>query len=723
MPSKYHRLVPRFVARFFNRFTPLFLRQKGLLLAGVSVCAADLSALPTDVAEQELEEVVITASLMESDVNRVSATTLMEADMTARGAAHFEDLLTLVPNISASSGASRQRFFQIRGVGERSQFVEPINPSVVLLQDGVDISGLGGALTSFETAQIDILRGPQGVIMGAGALAGLISVETRAPADTTDFSVAMGLENYGGRRLEVTGNSPITSTLSARVAHQRYESDGWIDNTHLGVDDTNNRDEQTSRLALRYVSDENTVDIKLNKVEVENGYDAFSLDNTRETLSDQPGEDSLDLTSMLIRWNRVGDRYTSTVQISNLDTEAIYSYDEDWSFVGIRPFWEYSSFDQYARDIERSTFEWRLTPSTTESLDWVVGVYRREDSEALDRNYTYLEAPFSSTNDTDTLALYGQVSQEMAEDLTLTLGARFEQRDVTYRDSAGVQERFDDNYWTGNASITWQMSETSALFATIARGVRAGGVNASLSSTLLTLMNGIDVTTYRSSTRFDEESLLNTEIGYRFSSADQRIIGSVTVFDMDRRDQQVRGSLVIPRSDGSTSFTDFTDNAASGTNRGLEASIDWRATETLRLTGFIARLDASFDNYVNIDGANLSGRDQPQAPAYQYRLSATYDFSANLAASLEATGRDAFFLSDRHEVKSPSARLINANIAWQRGAWAVTLWGRNLQDKTTVTRGFGTFGNDPRKDYALEPYYQFGEPRTVGATVRYQFGG
>ena len=89
---------------------------------------------------------------------------------------------------------------------------------------------------------------------------------------------------------------------------------------------------------------------------------------------------------------------------------------------------------------------------------------------------------------------------------------------------------------------------------------------------------------------------------------------------MDRRDQQVKGSLVIPRSDGSTSFTDFTDNAASGTNRGLEASIDWRATEALRFSGFIARLDASFDRYVNIDGTDLSGRDQPQAPADQYRL-------------------------------------------------------------------------------------------------------
>ena len=708
MPSKYHRYV---------------LPQVRLLLAGVGVLVTGLSTLSASANERELEEIIITATLMESDVSRVSATSLTESDVTARGAAHFEDLLTLVPNISASSGASRQRFFQIRGIGERSQFIEPINPSVVLLQDGVDISGLGGALTSFDNAQIDILRGPQGAIMGAGALAGLISVETATPSDATELNVAMGLENYGGRRLEVSGNTPITSALSARIAHQRYESDGWVDNTFLGVNDTNNRDEQTSRLALRHVIDANTVDIKLNKVDVKNGYDAFSLDNTRETLSDQPGEDSLELTSMLVRWNRVGERFTSTVQVSDVDADAIYSYDEDWSFVGIRPFWEYSSFDQYARDIERSTFEWRLSPSTAESLDWVVGVYSRDDSETLDRNYTYLEAPFSSVNDTDTLAIYGQVSQALSDDITLALGARFEQRDVTYRDSAGVREQFDDNYWTGNASMNWQVSETGTFFATVARGVRAGGVNASLSSTLLTLVNEIDVTPYRNSTRFDEEVLLSAELGYRFSSADQRVSGSVTIFNMDRSDQQVKGSLVIPRSDGSTSFTDFTDNAASGTNRGLEASIDWRATEALSFSGFIARLDASFDRYVNIDGTDLSGRDQPQAPADQYRLSATYDFSANLSASLEATGRDAFFLSDRHEVTSPSARLINANIAWQRGAWAVTLWGRNLQDKTTVTRGFGTFGNDPRKDYALEPYYQFGEPRTVGATVRYQFGG
>jgi len=693
------------------------------MLASASIFAAGLSSVPASANEKSLEEVVITATLMDQDVSRISATTLVESDMAARSAVHIEDLLTLVPNVAAASGASRQRFFQIRGIGERSQFIEPINPSVVILQDGIDISALGGALTSFDTSQIDILRGPQGAIMGAGALAGLISVETHTPTNATSLNIGAGFENFGGRRIEIAANSSITPKLTGRVAHQRYESNGWVDNIYLGVDNTNNRDEETTRLALRYASDRNAVDVKLNKVDVDNGYDAFSLDNTRETLSDEPGEDTLDMTSALLRWRRAGEKYTSMIQLSDVDARSVYSYDEDWSFIGIRPFWEYSSFDAYTRDVERSSVEWRLTPSRIDDFDWVMGIYARKDKEALQRHYTYLDAPFNSVNDTDTLALFGQVSHTVTNDLTLTLGARFEQRDVAYQDSAGVLEDFDDTYWTGNVSINWQLTETSALFATVARGVRAGGVNASLSSTLLTLVNEIDVTPYRNSTRFGEESLLNTEVGYRFSSRDQRILGAITAFNMERRDQQVRGSLIIPRSDGSTSFTDFTDNAARGTNRGLEASIDWRATDALSMTAFIARLDASFDSYINSEEVDLAGRDQPHAPAYQYRLSATYDLSANLSASLDATGRDAFFLSDRHAVKSPSARLINGNIAWRRGAWTVSLWGRNLQDKTTVTRGFGTFGNDPRKDYALEPYYQYGEPRTLGATVRYQFEG
>jgi outer membrane receptor protein involved in Fe transport len=669
-----------------------------------------------------LEEVVVSATLMRSDTNRVSASSLDNADMMLRGAAHFEDLLTAVTNVSASAGASRQRFFQIRGIGERSQFIEPINPSVVILQDGVDISGLGAALTTFDTAQIDVLRGPQGSLMGAGALAGLINVTTSTPTNKTEAFMGFGIEGYGGRRANVIANTGLTDTLSVRLAHQRYKSDGWIDNTFLGVSNTNHRDERTSRFSMRHDYGTDIIDVGVTRLDIDNGYDGFSLDNTRQTLSDEPGEDSLKLTSAFLRWRHRGEAMDSQLQFSSIDADSLYSYDEDWSFVSIRPFWEYSSFDAYERDIERTTVEWRLSPSVAANLDWVVGLYGREDSETLGRDYTYLASPFDSSNDTDTWAAFGQFSTPVSSTITATIGGRVERREVDYRDSAEVSEKFSDQYWTGNASLEWQMSTQQSVYATLARGVRAGGVNASLSSTLLALANEIDVTLYASRTRFNEEVVLNRELGWRLHSTDGRLRAALAVFSMDRDDQQVKGSLVIPRADGSTSFTDFTDNAATGTNRGLEFTVDWLPSESLTLNLAIGRLDAEFDEYINIDGTRLSGRDQPQAPAWQYRANASWRLSAKLTASLEATGRDAFYLSDRHDVQSPNADMLNANVLWENGDWSLNVWGRNLTNELTVTRGFGTFGNDPRKDYALEPYYQFGEPRTVGATISYRFG-
>jgi outer membrane receptor protein involved in Fe transport len=669
-----------------------------------------------------LEEVVVSATLMRSDTNRVSASSLDNADMMLRGAAHFEDLLTAVTNVSASAGASRQRFFQIRGIGERSQFIEPINPSVVILQDGVDISGLGAALTTFDTAQIDVLRGPQGSLMGAGALAGLINVTTSTPTNKTEAFMGFGIEGYGGRRANVIANTGLTDTLSVRLAHQRYKSDGWIDNTFLGVSNTNHRDERTSRFSMRHDYGTDIIDVGVTRLDIDNGYDGFSLDNTRQTLSDEPGEDSLKLTSAFLRWRHRGEAMDSQLQFSSIDADSLYSYDEDWSFVSIRPFWEYSSFDAYERDIERTTVEWRLSPSVAANLDWVVGLYGREDSETLGRDYTYLASPFDSSNDTDTWAAFGQFSTPVSSTITATIGGRVERREVDYRDSAEVSEKFSDQYWTGNASLEWQMSTQQSVYATLARGVRAGGVNASLSSTLLALANEIDVTLYASRTRFNEEVVLNRELGWRLHSTDGRLRAALAVFSMDRDDQQVKGSLVIPRADGSTSFTDFTDNAATGTNRGLEFTVDWLPSESLTLNLAIGRLDAEFDEYINVDGTRLSGRDQPQAPAWQYRANASWRLSAKLTASLEATGRDAFYLSDRHDVQSPNADMLNANVLWENGDWSLNVWGRNLTDELTVTRGFGTFGNDPRKDYALEPYYQFGEPRTVGATISYRFG-
>ena len=61
--------------------------------------------------------------------------------------------------------------FQIRGIGERSQFKDPLDSSVGLIVDGINLSGLGLAGTLADIDQLELLRGPQGTTFGSSAMA------------------------------------------------------------------------------------------------------------------------------------------------------------------------------------------------------------------------------------------------------------------------------------------------------------------------------------------------------------------------------------------------------------------------------------------------------------------------------------------------------------------------------------------------------------------------
>jgi len=218
---------------------------------------------------------------------------------------------------------------------------------------------------------------------------------------------------------------------------------------------------------------------------------------------------------------------------------------------------------------------------------------------------------------------------------------------------------------------------------------------------------------------FDEETLVSLEWGWQGFWPTLNLQSKLAAFVMERRDQQVRGSVVVPRNDGSTAFIDYTDNAASGHHRGLEWEARWQPNNQWQWQLNLGVLDAHFDEYLSATGEDLSNREQPQSPSWQYALGARWDIHPAAAVQVEITGSDRYFFSDRHDVGSEAVHQINASITGGIGRWHWTLWGRNLTDRDTYTRGFGTFGNDPRKQYTVEPYRQFGEPRVVGVTIRY----
>src|SRR6056300_808105 len=169
---------------------------------------------------EPLEEIIVTAEHRPVYVVEVatSVTVITSDTITARAAQHLEDLIRTIPNLNAASGASRNRYFQIRGIGERSQYQEPINPSVGLLVDGMDFSGLGLSASTLDIGQVEVLRGQQGTLHGANAIAGLISIQSAEPSHDSAHQIEVGTGNYSTQRWQITSTGPLQSNLSYRLA-------------------------------------------------------------------------------------------------------------------------------------------------------------------------------------------------------------------------------------------------------------------------------------------------------------------------------------------------------------------------------------------------------------------------------------------------------------------------------------------------------------------------
>ncbi len=351
----------------------------------------------------QLEEVIVSAEFRPVTLLQQAASTsvVTRAEISERAAQHLEEVLTLTPNVNFAGGSSRARFYQIRGIGERSQFQEPLNPSIGFIIDGIDFSGLGTAGSLFDIDQVEVLRGPQGTLHGANALAGLINIKSASPAAEPAFRLGASAATYDSWSLGAMATGPlIHDTLLYRLALHQYRSDGFMDNDYLQRNDTQDRDERGLRGKLRWLASErSSLDLTLLYADIDNGYDAFSLDNTRHTLSDQPGHDRQESTALALDWQSRHGQFEVEAGLTWASSDTEYSYDEDWAYVGIAPGLEYSSFDRYDRDRDSYSAQLRLLSTEHSRLfggrgEWLAGLYYLANREDLRRRYTYLDGPF-----------------------------------------------------------------------------------------------------------------------------------------------------------------------------------------------------------------------------------------------------------------------------------------------------------------------------------------
>jgi len=666
--------------------------------------------------EQSIEVITVNGGFRVQNLQKTANAISVIGEQAAalRNAENLEDMIALAPNVNFSSGSQRARYYQIRGIGERSQFNEPINPSVGLFIDDIDFSGMGSISSTFDLAKVEVFRGPQGTRFGANAMAGLIQIDTQAPTDQFMGNVQLSAGNYHSYGAGVALSGPINNTAKYSLAAHQYNSDGFMHNTYLQRKDTNNRDEFSTHGKLNLTLTQHlTVDLAAYYFNFNDGYDAFSLDNNRTTMSDQPGFDNQKSTAFSSKFTYTGFTPFTLISIfTHANNNLAYGYDEDWSYVGMNPD-GYSSTDHYFRKHQLSTGELRFVSNTGAALfngttSYVFGVYYKRQEQALHRQYTYLTNDFYSTFATKTMALYGQFDSHLNQQLTLTSGLRVERRVADYNNSLAFSDSPINTMVGGKFVLSYQVDQQHLVYGQVSRGYKAGGVNTdgTLPSDLRT---------------FKPEFNINYELGYKvnFLSHNQAF-ARIAMFYMDRTRVQIRSSKTILRTDGSSEFIDYLGNAASGNNKGIELESGWQVNDVLQWYASVGLLATKFNHFINASGENLSGRDQAHAPHYQGSIGVKITPDEHWLLAVSADSKASYYFSDSHNQQSSPATILNASVSYQTGQWQVQLWARNLLNKNYATRGF-YFGNDPRDGYAAKTYTQLAEPLVFGIKANYHF--
>ncbi len=667
----------------------------------------------------ELNVMRVQADFRQTDVQQLpeAVTVVDRQQIEARSAEHLEQILSFAPNVNFSSGSSRGRYYQIRGIGDRSQFIDPVNPSVGLLIDGIDMTGLGAAATLFDVQQVEILRGPQGTRFGANALAGMININSAAPTKAREGYVRGKLGNYNSYGLGGALSGGLSDNVQGRIAVQGFQSDGYMENDFLKRDDTQNIDEQLVRARLAWQPDAMTdVGLTYLYANINNGYDAFTFDNSRTSLADEPGKDTQQTHALALNVQRqLNNAVILQTTLTGSRSEAVYSYDEDWAFVGIHPD-EYSSFDEYERDFDRYSWDVRLLSGPSGqifggSTDWVAGVYHMRRDESLRRNYTYAAGQYRSDLNVDSTSVYGELSTALSTNTTLTYGVRAEHWKNDFNDSNAIADKTDETLWGGKVTLETLLALDHVGYASVARGYKAGGVNT-------------DPDIDEANRTFDTEFNNTLELGIKSALLANTLRTRVAAFYIQRKDQQVKSSYAIQNPDNSLTFQDYLANAAEGRNYGLELESDWDISDRLNWAFSYGWLRTEFVDYVyqtNDGEFNKNGRAQAHAPRYSVATALTYALTNALSLRIETEAKDAFYFSDSHDEKSSSFVLWHARVSYQQPRYELALSGRNLTNQDTETRGFGGFGNDPRNGYAESRYVQLGDPRLIMLEGKYAF--
>ncbi|MEM9244505.1 MAG: TonB-dependent receptor [Cyanobacteria bacterium P01_F01_bin.153] len=484
--------------------------------------------------------IIVTAEKRPEDLQNVplSVTALTEQDIEDADITSLDAIARNTPNFSFFPSGNRFfSLYSIRGISNASSLVN---------RDPIDfyIDGVPTSLASFtnfdlpDLERVEILRGPQSVLYGRNAIAGVVNIITQKPTNDFEFTGSAQYGNFDDLDLRASVSGPvIDDELFFRLSGSYGSRDGYVRNTLLD-EDIDDQSGWTGRAQLRWTPSE-AWDILLNASfdDYDEGappYVVLGESDPFDSEQDFNGFNELtsDSQSLRIAYTHPDFRVTSIT--ARRFSRTGFDFDGDASTI--------DGLLRTTGEANTSVFSQELllqSPEYAEKLQWTVGAYfesnqlnQSDNGIEFGADVALLGFPFppGASNladvevDTTTFALFGQVSYQPVEALTLTAGLRYESTRSTLESFERVLrmpgsppstlvslEDIEQNNTELLPSFIaqYRFSPNLMVYGSITRGYRPPGVNLTPST--------------EETATFEAERSWNYEIGLKSSWLDDRL--------------------------------------------------------------------------------------------------------------------------------------------------------------------------------------------------------
>ncbi|MDP9084891.1 MAG: TonB-dependent receptor [Pseudomonadota bacterium] len=625
-------------------------------LFAVRTAAVWAAPVESAAAGGALDEIVVTATKRTENLQVVPLTVdvVTLAMLQSQNLTDTSQLKRLVPDLEfRHGGLPGQDAFNIRGI-ETLATAYGSEQSAGVAFDGVPLArGLGAVNDLVDVRSVEVLMGPQGMLFGKNASAGLVNIVTNLPQiGKTETNLRASFGSLNLRQYSGTLNAAIGDESALRVTAWKFTNDGPIHEVNTGQD-MNNKNSDGARAKYRWTP---TQDLDLNlsaewDAHHENGAGYTirefvpSMFNARTNSGalvqayelaqgTVPSDHNLTARGLNESYYDIGHANAYTGQadyrVGDGTVTAIASYRQVASAGSFDPYPSSNPYTQQFLNTDTANYqqlseELRYASPVSDRLHYVVGLFNFRMSLHDSLNFglgglippigfvQFINANFEEDLQNKSYAGFGEATFDLTPQLHLIAGLRRSTDKLNASmDRSGpvtaalggpfissTSTTYNDLSW--RLGVQYQMLPDMMLYATASKGYKGPGV-------------GYTLGTGAGEVRATNGDIVKPEIAHAYEAGiksqwlDQRLTLNLSVFQQYFDDFQT--SVALP---GNPFASTATTNAPQVTSSGADLSVRWAVTRFFSLAGTEAYTHARYTDFPNASCYN--GEPAQAAPA------------------------------------------------------------------------------------------------------------